>query len=185
MAFREWGWLGAAAGAAVIGLLGLSPVRAGAPPPETLALEQLAVDSRCRTPRSEPALYWVTAGKELASWGSRLGAPTAGAEHTDPPWTVDFTRYRVLVVDMGPRPTAGYGVALRRSNGRIQGSILRVPIRWREPPASGVVAQVRTHPCLLIRIPKGGYNRVEVIDQAGRPRGKRAIQAPGPDPANR
>ncbi|MDZ7748986.1 MAG: protease complex subunit PrcB family protein [Halofilum sp. (in: g-proteobacteria)] len=66
---------------------------------------------------------------------------------------VDFARHRVLLLDAGPRPTAGYAIAvgsLRRTSGALV-----VEIVLRRPGADCMSAAVMTRPYAFVRIPAG------------------------------
>jgi hypothetical protein len=133
-------------------------------------VEELASPTHCRTPATQPALTWITDSQALQAWWRRLGPRTVGGSGEASPPAIDFSRSGVLVVDMGPRPTAGYAVRLRRADAEVRQGTLRVPVRWRVPDPAAVVAQVRTHPCLLLQLPRGPYQRIVVIDQQGQTR---------------
>ena len=87
---------------------------------------------------------------------------------TEPP-VVDFKQYGVLLISMGVQPTAGYRLNFLPSAHRVvlRGRTLQVGLAWEEPPADSIQAQVLTHPCLLLQVPRQSFNRVEVFDQSG------------------
>jgi hypothetical protein len=158
----------------LLGLTACAAVPAGQGP---LAVTTLAAEAHCRTAQKAPGLSWVTGAEGLRDWWQRLGPRTVGGTPASPP-AVDFDRQRVLVVDMGSRPTAGYSVALARPRAELADGRLAIRVAWREPGPDTAVAQVTTHPCLLLRLPAGPYREVAVIDREGRLRGKLAVPAP-------
>ena len=83
------------------------------------------------------------------------------------PPTVDFPRVGVLLIAMGQRPTAGYGLALADEVATVRDGVLTVRVRWREPPPGRRQAQVMTSPCLLATVPDAGFTRIRVVDQNG------------------
>lgn len=75
---------------------------------------------------------------------------------------ISFNSNAVLVVDGGSHPNAGY--SLRLIDVKIEEHILRVNIEFFRPEDNRMQAQVVTHPCIAIRVPAGGYDRVELYD---------------------
>ncbi len=65
----------------------------------------------------------------------------AAAPSSDP----DF---RLIAVSAGARPTAGYSLELGES--RFEGGDLILEVILNEPPAEARLAQVTSHPCLII-----------------------------------
>lgn len=80
---------------------------------------------------------------------------------------IDFDRFSVLGIFMGRRPTGGYRLALAGSGLRIQEGTAVLRVDWIEPAPDAMVTQMVTSPCLLVRIPRGDYRRIEVQDQRG------------------
>lgn len=71
----------------------------------------------------------------------------------------------LVAISRGEQPTPGYGFSLedtRRENGTAV-----VSIRWKTPEAGSVLAQMTTHPCLVVGLPRDGVQRVEAVDQSG------------------
>ncbi|MGB5064619.1 MAG: protease complex subunit PrcB family protein, partial [Candidatus Competibacter sp.] len=83
---------------------------------------------------------------------------------------VDFGREGVLLVAMGARPSAGYGLSLASGSATVRDAVLSVRVNWREPPPGYRQAQVVTSPCLALKVPDAPFSRITVLDQAGRVR---------------
>jgi hypothetical protein len=66
-------------------------------------------------------------------------------------------------------PTAGHGLTLGSRVLTTQLGVASLRVRTATP--EGMVAQVVTRPCLLLALPGGDYQRVEVLDQSGMPWG--------------
>ena len=66
--------------------------------------------------------------------------------------TVDFSRFIVIGVFLGTRPTSGYAAEIVRV--RSQGPVRTVEYREQRPPADSFNLQVLTAPFHLIRIPR-------------------------------
>ena len=73
--------------------------------------------------------------------------------------------YRVLLVRMGRKPTAGYGLACIPERSGLDGATAVVALEWSEPPPGQISAQVVTNPFVVLKISKPGYNRVKLVDQ--------------------
>jgi len=71
----------------------------------------------------------------------------------------------LIVVAIGEKPTAGYGLAY--DGAKLDGRTLIVTVRETAPPPDAMTAQVITHPCLVLEIPEGELDRVRVVDAAG------------------
>ncbi len=87
-----------------------------------------------------------------------------------PPPPVDFARSGVLLIGMGQRPTAGYGLALAEGSPQLKGDILEIRVDWREPAPGRLQAQVLTAPCLLLKIPAVPFRQVRILDRTGQVR---------------
>jgi len=65
---------------------------------------------------------------------------------------IDFTKYRVLIVAAGNRPTGGFRMAL--SEGHLAGDTALVTVTMFTPPAGCGVTQEITTPAIAIATPK-------------------------------
>lgn len=134
----------------------------------SLEAKQIYADGLCGRTRESAAARWITDADELEAirqqFGSyRLGPPTLPE--------VDFERHGVLLVLMGKRPTSGYGLALPEVDAaRIADGVVRVTLEWRQPAPDALTAQVLTSPCVMVRLPSAGVERIEVYDQNGNQR---------------
>lgn len=71
----------------------------------------------------------------------------------------------LIAISRGRQPTPGYGLSLVEA--RRFGNRAVIEVRWRTPESGAVLAQVMTHPCLVVGLPEQGLERVEAVDQAG------------------
>lgn len=92
----------------------------------------------------------------------RIGAPSSTAPD------VDFSRFGVLAVQMGQRPTAGYGFDVDGIRARASGRKATVELAHHGPAEGRMTAQVLTSPWILIQMPLGGYATIRVVDPEGR-----------------
>lgn len=72
----------------------------------------------------------------------------------------DFEQEHLLVVALGQKPTTGYGVTLEAS--ALQGKLLRLDVRVRQPADDQMTAQVLTTPCMVVAILAQDWERIEV-----------------------
>ena len=71
----------------------------------------------------------------------------------------------LVAISRGQQPTPGYGFTLEEA--RREGGTAVVSVRWKTPEPGAVLAQMMTHPCLVIGLEPEGLTRVEVVDQTG------------------
>ncbi|MDZ7811288.1 MAG: protease complex subunit PrcB family protein [Arhodomonas sp.] len=104
-------------------------------------------------------------GRDLVGGGGRGG-------RFDPPLTaeavasVDWSGEGVLIYRMGRQPSGGFGLSLVEA--RREDGLLEVVLRERTPPPTGLVPAVITHPCIALRVPSRGLERIRIVDPAGR-----------------
>jgi len=71
----------------------------------------------------------------------------------------------LVAISRGQQPTPGYGFALEGAQRQDGAAVLSV--RWESPEAGATLAQVTTHPCLVVGVPREGLDRIEAVDQDG------------------
>lgn len=129
----------------------------------TVDARALYADTQCQGLET-PGARWLKSAADLA----RLhGALSGGGGRRVALPEVDFDKEAVLVLAMGSRPTAGYGLALAERSAVRDADGLEVRVDWREPAPGSMQAQVITYPCLLIAVPGDGYAQVRVVDAQG------------------
>jgi hypothetical protein len=89
---------------------------------------------------------------------SRDDAPAAGAEDAGSPALL-------VAISRGQQPTPGYSMTLADARRVADKAVLTV--RWQTPDSGAVLAQVMTHPCLVVGLPEQGIRQVEAVDQYG------------------
>ena len=80
---------------------------------------------------------------------------------------VDFAEYGVLLIRMGEKPTGGYRLQLMADKANVENRIALVPLQWIEPEKGAITTQVITYPYLMVRMAKGSFDRIDVVDQDG------------------
>ncbi len=141
----------------------------------TLLVQSLYSDSQC-VGLERPTVIWIADAEAWRSWHGRI---TSARLPAPPPPVVDFPREGVLLLAMGSRPTAGYGLSLAERAATVRDGVLTVRVDWGEPPPGVLLAQVMTGPCLLVKVPAASFDRIRVVDRQGRVRleGNRADSA--------
>jgi hypothetical protein len=120
---------------------------------------------------------WINNEKELASIVSKINRLKIGG-NAEPSPVVDFEHDGVMLVHMGRKPTIGYGIELVSKQIEIQDQVATVRVGWAEPSQGAVLAQMITHPCIMIRMNRGSYTVVRVVDQNGVIRAETRIDHP-------
>ncbi len=137
----------------------------------TLPITALASQGQCGG-LSRPAARWIA---DAGAWREVYAQVNSQWMDPPPPPAVDFPRAGVLLIAMGQRSTAGYGLALADDVAALRDGVLTVRVDWREPPPGRRQAQVITSPCLLATVSAVDFTRIRVVDREGRMRleGKR------------
>jgi hypothetical protein len=113
----------------------------------------------------QPLIQWVESQSEYQTLFHGIRKSYVGAQ-AEPP-AVDFTQYGVLLVAMGQKNTGGYAVDLAADEAHIRQKVLQISVQWREPGKGMMVTQALTSPCLLLKLPKAQFERIEIKDQRG------------------
>ena len=155
-----------------IGILALMVMAGCAPPGSPVAgdaalpITALANQNQCGA-LDQPAVRWIS---DSGAWRALYAQINRQRMNPPPPPPVDFPRAGVLLIAMGQRSTAGYGLALADEVATVRGVMLTVRVSWREPLPGARRAQVMTNPCLLATLPDAGFTQMQVLDQEGQVR---------------
>lgn len=79
----------------------------------------------------------------------------------------DQDQFWMVRVDMGQQPSGGYGLRLMSEQLEISSGTARVALEWLKPKPGYAQIQILTYPCLYLKIAKGDYSRLEIVDQEG------------------
>ena len=115
----------------------------------------------------EPSVTWITSPAQLQQMIADFGKQRItkfSASSAD----IDFDLYRVLLIEMGLKPTGGYSVTLANPAASASDGTAIIRVIWNVPDAGAVLPQVVTSPYLLLRLAKSEYRRVLVVDQENR-----------------
>lgn len=131
-----------------------------------LPVERLYGDSQCAG-LDQPAAIWIASPAE---WRRLYGQVTSPRMSPPPAPVVDFAREGVLLLAMGQRSSAGYGLSPAGEAATVRDGVLAVRVEWREPPPGYLQAQVITSPCLALKLPAVAFTRIRAVDREGRVR---------------
>ena len=129
----------------------------------------------CNTPGESATVQLLPDAQAVLDWQASRGVALAGSE------SVVQTPY--AVVEMGARPTGGYGVAVARA-AVLRGEALILKASFVSPAPGSLRTQALSSPCVLVQLPRGRYRSVEVQDQTGtvQARGGLGTATPAPEP---
>lgn len=138
----------------------------GAAQQEKLDLELLRSSNQCGFISTVSYAVWISDTDTLQKYIDQIEKNSLGS--SPQPQEINFTSEGVLFVTMGQKPTAGYTISLADRVGTIADNIATIRLNWQEPEKDSVTAQVITSPCLFIKIKKGGFAKIRIIDQRGK-----------------
>jgi len=112
--------------------------------------------------------YWISSEKQ---WDDVLASvpvlmleiPPESEKKPD----VDYSKYGVLLIRMGEKPNGGYGLALMSDDAKIENREARIQVRYSEPEPDGMYTQALVYPHLVIKMEKGAFDGIAVVDQNG------------------
>jgi len=124
--------------------------------------------THCENAAEMPAALWIADRARLKRVFDRMDRRQIGG--SAPEWTenFDFKNYGILFVHMGRQPTGGYALEYVSGHAHISGKTATVVLKWITPDPDAMVTQAITHPCIMLKLPKTGFTRIEIIDQHGR-----------------
>jgi len=125
-------------------------------------LETLHTSSQCGS--SSVTTQWISSQQQLENLLQATQRMMISASPQQAP-KVDFTQYGVLMVSMGQQRTGGYSIRLTREDLPINSGSAEVEVQWQEPESGMILTQAITHPCIFIKVPRGEYQLVRVVDQ--------------------
>jgi len=132
---------------------------------QRIPLRILAQDVLCGGNRPTPSVTLVADSGRLKrilieSRGRMLG-------QSPPVPVVDFDAEHVVTIQMGQKPTGGYGIELAEPDATLQDGEALIRLRWIEPAPGSIVAQILTSPCFIFSLPKGAYEKITITDENG------------------
>jgi len=119
--------------------------------------------------------HWVATSEQYTSLFMQLKGGLLSSSAPQPP-AVDFARYGVLFITMGQQRTGGYGITLSDQPLVINNNVATLQTEWMAPSPDMMVIQMLTNPCLLVKVPRGAYSRIKVVDQRDQVKAEFAVQ---------
>jgi hypothetical protein len=121
----------------------------------------------CERTESEAGAVWISNRQQLVHVYDQVNKSVIGSAQDKLP-NIDFSRFGVLMIMMGQRPTSGFRLQRGEKHVLIKDDTAKVYIQWVEPPKDAILPQMTSSPCLMLKLPKGGYSQIHVLDQNGR-----------------
>ncbi len=129
--------------------------------------EAIYASQYCGRSQTTPSVIWIDNARQLEASIKRIRSGMLGDKPIKLP-TLDFQHAIVLLVEMGQRPTLGYRLEPTGSNDlRISQDRAQLTLNWSHPPADAPVAQAISSPCLLLKVERGNYTSIQILDGQG------------------
>lgn len=127
----------------------------------------------CNTPGEDARVTLLPDLQAVLDWQAARGIVLAPSE--------SLPQVPYALVEMGGRPTGGYGVLIARA-AKLDGEQVTLSATFLSPSPGSIRTQALSSPCVLVALPRGRYDEVEVRDESGAVRATGGLPA-GPAPA--
>lgn len=94
----------------------------------------------------------------------RLNRHIIGSSEVVPP-LIDFSKYIVLLLELGQRNTAGYEIRLADEDISLIDGVVHLGIVKDRPDPRKMTAMVITSPCIMIKLQIADYSLIRILDQ--------------------
>ncbi|MBL1432770.1 MAG: protease complex subunit PrcB family protein [Gammaproteobacteria bacterium] len=121
-----------------------------------MVVEFLVASEQCAIEKS--IAYRIESAIDLSRAYGLLGG------NKKPEANIDWQQERVLLLAMGRQASAGYSLTLASSRAIHNNGELAISVLWQEPEPHTMQAQLVTSPCLLVKLPREGYQHIVVND---------------------
>ena len=128
----------------------------------SVEVSEVARSYQCNSEGQETRISLLPDAAAVAGWQQQRGVDLGGER---------LPQGRFALVEMGERNSGGYGVAISRLAGR-RGNTLILRGTFVAPGPNDMSTQAITSPCVLVSLPREGYETIEIVDQDGRLRGR-------------
>jgi len=132
---------------------------------ESVSVIEVGRASLCSDESADAAMQLFSSGNAVTQWQQRTGIDLH-------PRALQPGRY--ALVQMGQRHTGGYGIAVSGDAVQVEGT-LKLYATFFSPAKGAMTTQMITSPCVLVALPGGNYDAVEVYDQTGAVRASAAF----------
>jgi hypothetical protein len=144
-----------AAVAAALGACAGAPFGGGGTPVE---VQEIGRSLYCNSATDQTTAAFLPDPPAVLDWQAARGITLAAADALVPATYV--------LVEMGTRPTGGYGIAVARG-AELRGEALMLNATFIAPAPGAILTQAVSSPCALVRLPPGRYATVDVRDETG------------------
>lgn len=127
----------------------------------------------CNTDGDAARVTLLADAQAVLDWQAARKLTLAGSE--------SLAQAPYALVEMGMRPTGGYGVAVARA-AELRDDTVVLSATFVSPPAASIRTQALSSPCVLVQLPRGRYAAVEVQDQMGERRASSVEPPVAPEP---
>ncbi len=133
------------------------------------SVETIWTGLHCSRKQTTPAATWIDNTQQLEASFNKLHTTTLGEGGELP--QIDFSDEIAILVEMGQRPTLGYRITLPAPPKlEIGDDRLDVTLDWRQPSPDAFLGQAISSPCLLLKLKRGNYHSVKILDERGNTR---------------
>lgn len=130
-------------------------------------IEILYSSQQCGRSQASPSATWIDNTRQLETRVTQIRSTLLGGKPLALP-EPDFQHEIALLVEMGQQPTAGYRIALTGVGDlHITHDKAHLALDWIHPPDGAIVAQITSSPCLLLKLERGNYTSVQVLNRQG------------------
>lgn len=136
---------------------------------EQIAVREVGRSLYCGTATEAAQAALLPDLDAVLEWQSARGVTLAPPEA--------LARAPYAIVEMGVRPTGGYGIAVSRA-AVLRGESLVLRATFVSPAPGTIRTQALSTPCALVQLPPGRYLTLEVEDQNGVVRASGGIGMP-------
>lgn len=130
------------------------------------AVEVLSKSVRCSFFEEEGKAIWLANEEHLTAEWKKIDTQGLSFPAVKAP-EIDFAHEGVVAVFMGQRSTAGHYIALEPQTPIIEKGAMLLSLQYVSPPEGAMAAQVMTSPCLLVKVKKGTFESIHIVDQIG------------------
>ncbi len=132
---------------------------------QPVAVSDLAQSQQCQSPHTQ---YDITVVEEPERWDTLFSQQFASGRLPAPEVPdIDLSLNQIVIIDLGQKSTTGYGVARSQESATIENGVLTITVEITSPDTKMMHAQMMTHPCLALKVPKGDYKKISIVDQQG------------------
>lgn len=126
----------------------------------SVALQRLYAAAQCARQDITPSLTRIDSAKAL---GDVLNSASfVGAEQASMP-TIDFDASVLVLLQLGQRANAGYGLEVTAEVAELRSKQLLLPVRELLPAADRMYASVLVSPCVVLQFPAAGVETISAL----------------------